>query len=331
MIARLSLLVLCAVAPLLAIQFSHELDLRHAREVEARENALRLAEHASGELDHIINHARALLGTLAALPSVREHDRIDCGRFVERVQKTFERYALIGAVDFDGVPFCSSTGSIVPRVADRPFFFRHVMDAGRFSVGEYTLGSGATGAVLTFAAPVLDDAGNPSGAVFASLDLGWLARYFDDLSLGLDAALAITDRTGTVLVRLPENNRFAGTRFSEVYWPQVYASAPGTAEVVDVDRIVRVLGFVPVTRPPEGLYVGVGLTKEHAFASIDQATTRRVVLIAAGLTSGLALAALVGRFLITRPSNRGRGRRRLISGALRSYIRVGRISPSRPT
>lgn len=92
----------------------------------------------------------------------------------------FDRYVLVGAVDLDGVPFCTSRGAASSGHADWPFFFRDVMEGGRFAVGQYSRGAHPQNPVLTLAAPVTDETGSVSGAVFAALDLGWLARHVEE-------------------------------------------------------------------------------------------------------------------------------------------------------
>ena len=74
LLARLFALVLMAILPALAIQAYNEIELKRSREAEVRQDALRLAKFATGELDRIIENGHALAVALANLPAVRNQD-----------------------------------------------------------------------------------------------------------------------------------------------------------------------------------------------------------------------------------------------------------------
>src|SRR5205823_6039925 len=145
------------------------------------------------------------------------------------------------------------------------------------------------------------EAGAIAGMVYVSLDLEWLARYFADKQFDKDATLLIADRNATILLRLPDNERFIGTAFPEVYHRYLYAAEPGTAAITGVDGIRLIIGYVPITRRPEGLYVGIGLSREPAFAAINRATLIGIALISAGFFLALLAAWIGGRQFVSRP------------------------------
>ncbi len=66
----------------------------------------------------------------------------------------------------------------------------------------------------------------------------------------------------------------------------------------------RVLGYVPVDQPPSGLYVGLGVTRSTAFASIDAATQRATLLLAVGALLAVFVAYYFGRVFIIGPIER---------------------------
>jgi len=62
---RLFGLVLVALLPALAIQAYNEIAGRQTREAELRDDALRLALSAAGEMDRIVENARPMLGVIS--------------------------------------------------------------------------------------------------------------------------------------------------------------------------------------------------------------------------------------------------------------------------
>jgi signal transduction histidine kinase len=304
-LVRLFVLVLVAMLPALAIQAYNEIAGRESREAEVREDALRLAQFASGELDRIVENGRAVLAALANLPAARDLDGVDCSDYVASLQKSFPQYASIGAIDLSGHPFCSSIS--IPEgttAADREFF-QKARDTGRFTVGQYMIGRINKKPVLPMGLPFFDRSNHIAGIVYVSLDLDWLARYFAETRpFSQKTALVITDRDGTVLARIPDNSSYAGKSFRPEFSAELDAQKPGTADIVAVDGKVRIVGFVPASASPSGLYVGVGMAKADAFAGIDDATQFGFLLIGIGLATGLALAWLGGHYFISRPIDR---------------------------
>ena len=303
LLARLFALVLMAILPALAIQAYNEIELKRSREAEVRQDALRLAQFATGELDRIIENGHALAVALANLPSVRNHDTAACSDYAALLTKDFPQYVAMGAIELNGNVFCSSR-PIPPgaSAADR-WFFNEAIRRGKFVIGDYLIGRLVKRPILPLALPFLDPDGRIGGAVYISLDIDWLARYFQtDRQINKDATLAIADRNGVILVRLPDNAKYVGTKFAEIYRPFIFAEEPGTAEIVGVDGVRRILGYVPVQSSPAiGLFVGVGLTTAKAFAAVNDASRFGFILIGIGLAVGLLVAWLGGRYFISRP------------------------------
>jgi signal transduction histidine kinase/CheY-like chemotaxis protein len=301
-LARLFILVMIAVLPALAIEAYNQIELRQEREREIRREALRLATFASGELDRIIESGAGLLAALSRLPAVRSFDAASCSSYLAELGRAFPQYRVIGATDAAGNVFCASRPPPPGfNLSDKPAW-RQAIRTGDFTVGVYNLGRLANSPVLPLALAFRDESGAIAGLVYVSLDLEWLARYFAEKRFDKDATLLIADRNATILLRLPGNESFVGTSFAETYHRYLYADALGTDEIVGVDGIRRILGYVPVTRPPaSGLYVGIGLSRDPAFAAIDRATLIGVILISTGFLLALVAAWIGGRHFISRP------------------------------
>ena len=112
---------------------------------------------------------------------------------------------------------------------------------GAFTVGEFAIGRLTGRNVLHFALPFYDDDARMGGVVIAALSLDWLADSIARQDVPPGAALAITDRNGTVLARYPDNGRFIGRKMpNDKYWR---VDHPGTTATLDLDGVERIVGF----------------------------------------------------------------------------------------
>jgi signal transduction histidine kinase/ActR/RegA family two-component response regulator len=266
-----------------------------------RQNALRLATFAAGELDRIIENGFGVLSALTRIPAVRDRDSAACSAYFAELKPLFPQFKVIGATDPRGNVFCASRE--IPagfNLSDRPNW-RRALETGRFTVGVYNLGIIAKSPVLPLSLAFRDMSGDIAGVVYVSLDLEWLAQYFAEKHFDQNATIAVADRDATILLRLPENQRYLGTKMPEMYYRLIYASKPGTADIVALGGIKRILGFVPINRDPGGIYVGIGLTREAAFAAINRATLIGLALLTAGFLLALAAAWIGGRRFISQP------------------------------
>jgi two-component sensor histidine kinase len=79
------------------------------------------------------------------------------------------------------------------------------------------------------------------------------------------------------------------------------ATAPGTFTGPSLDGFEQIAGFVPPSIGPGGLYVGSGQSRDRAFAALNAATLRGIVLIGIGVLAALLLAHFTGERLIRQP------------------------------
>jgi hypothetical protein len=278
---RLVLLVLLAVLPSVVIQAWNEVDLRGSREREAREAVLGIARRQTAEIDRIAEGARQFLVAIAQLPQVQAGDPEGCGELFQRLRPQFPGYANFFATDATGTVICNSFGTSA-TAAGREYFDR-AMREGTFVVGEYVIGRASGVPSLPFAYPIRDAEGRTAGIVSAVLDLDWLAARLRP-QLPPDHVLSIADRNGTILVRWPNNEALRGRSFGERFRFLRDAPAEGTLEVKGFDEITYITGYVPPAASPYGIYVGVGRDKRAAFADLERATNRAILLV--GSASG---------------------------------------------
>jgi HAMP domain-containing protein len=298
---RLLLLALLSVLPAVAIWGFTEVALRREREAEVKDLALRQAQLAASELERIVQGVRSVLTAIGEMPAMRTLDAPACAAYLRGLQPKVPHLVTIGVLDREGRALCANHAlSSAVHVGDRPYF-RETIETGEFTIGEYTEARVSRQAVLPFALPLRDAEGRTVGVIAASLDLRWLGRELNERALPRGGSVTIADRSGTILAREPQSERFVGTRVPESFRHLVDAAEPGALEVVSQDGVRRVLGYVPASLPPKGIYVSAGLAADTGFAAIDRSARRGLVLIALAVLLSLALAGLGARYFVTRP------------------------------
>ena len=298
---RLFALALVALTPAVAIEAYNEVSTRQAREAEVRDLAIRSALQAASELQQIIEGARQLLTAIAQVESVRTFEPTSCVGYFSQLQPNVPHLISLAAIDRDGWLRCrQELPSERINYADRPYIQR-AHSTGEFSLGEYTQARIAKRAVLPFAFPLRGGEGVTVGVVAAAIDLQWLSEQLLERGLPPGGSITVADRNGTIIAREPFRDRFVGTRIPDTFQSLLNSTSPGSTEAVSQDGTRRVIGYVPISLPPVGLYVSVGLSSEVSFEAIDRTTRRGALLLGIGTLVALLGAWLVGRLFIEKP------------------------------
>jgi two-component sensor histidine kinase len=113
-------------------------------------------------------------------------------------------------------------------------------------------------------------------------------------------AVLIADRSGTVVSREPFPEKYVGNKLPDSLG-RIGKSAPGSEDIVGVDGVPRIIGYIPAALTPFGLYVSSGISHSEAFGPIDRAVRNSFALFALGSAVAFLLAWLVGESIIRRP------------------------------
>lgn len=296
---RLFLLALIALLPGTLVLAYNEIELRRARLAELHVEAARNARLAASEVEQIFEGVRGILATIGVSQEVRSFDASACHAFLAEVATRLPQLDAIVVVDAAGELKCrSGTTATLTSYAGNSFFKEAVADR-KFAVGQYVIGAVSGRPRLPVALPVAGAGGSIERVIIASLDMAWLGARVRERGLDSGGAIAIADRNGILIAREPDPERFVGTRIPDAYQPLVRAAQPGTEEVVSQDGTRRVLGYVPASVSPIGLYVSTGAASGDAFDVIERSTRRSLVFLAIGAIATLLLAWWFGRTYIT--------------------------------
>jgi two-component system, sensor histidine kinase and response regulator len=299
--ARVIILTIMSVLPALIIQAYNEYDLRRSREADIRQRAVQITKQFGEEMGELREGAYQLLITLAHLPMIERQDTPRCDNFLASLRSNYPNYRSLAAVDLNGDTICSSEPGPHGSVADLPFFKRALARGKELAVGNYWQDPATGAKVIHFAMQFDGVDGRPAGMVVAALDLGWLSPRLADRGLEPGASILIADRDGNIIARLPNPGALVGKNMRRSHEAIMDGDTAGWEEAVGVDGKSRIFGYSPASLPPRDLFLSAGLSKAEAFADIDRATQRGIVLIVAGLLVAMLAASIGGRRFIRAP------------------------------
>ena len=306
-LARLTILVLLALAPTIAAHGVNDILLYHEREQELRDAALATAVIRNAELDGVVRGVQHLLGPVSRLRAVTSLDAHLCGGALSTLVQDFPHEDLVlAAMDLTGNVFCASTSSNFASInlSDNALF-RSTIRNRQFTVGEYVLTPVTSGKAIAFGQPIFNENGEVAGAVVAYIDLDWLASDLERAPLPAGQILIVTDRDGVVLVRLPRGPEGSvGRKLLDRQLAMIREAGPGIIELNDRSGHSTIYGFIPITVPPPDIYVLFGLDKKTALGPIYEAAWRSVALGALSILAALLIAWAMGERSIRRPMRR---------------------------
>jgi two-component sensor histidine kinase len=204
-------------------------------------------------------------------------------------------------MDKEGQFRCGSTGAPSNRdLSDRPYF-REALQGHDLVVGEFTLGRISDKPVLPIAIAMRDQNKAVIGIAAASIDLVWLGEQLKERGLPKEGSITVADRKGTILARQPLPEEFVGKPIPPNFLRLVNAPSPGFEEVVSQDGTRRILGYMPVSEPPKGLYVSAGLSSEASYGAVVRTAWTGFLLVALAGLGTLAVTWFLGERLFVRP------------------------------
>jgi PAS domain S-box-containing protein len=301
LLRRLMLFALVAMLPVGGMEIYNQYQLRETRKSEVRQQALNLAMLVDAQQEQIVQSVRQILVIMKNSPVIRSGELERCQEGLRRAKEDLPAYLDIQVTGLDGIIRCATNPTgIGVNIADRPHV-REGLQTGGFAVGEYILTRPANIPALPFALSYEEPNGRPAGVVTGFLTLSWLSDYLQKRPLPQGAVVVVADRRGTVLARLPELPGIVGSKLPDRYAPMLHAGRPGIQNVIAVDGVPRVFGFVPAGQGSEGLFVAIGLDEQALLAPIDAAAARLAIMGIVVVTGGFTLIWWGARRYIERP------------------------------
>jgi signal transduction histidine kinase/ActR/RegA family two-component response regulator len=300
LLARLLVIVVLAMLPaiLVLVSFQHELQIN--RRVQARTVALRQAEILNTSLGAIVEGARQLMTTITHFERVNRFDPA-CTAVLQGVTKDLPSYAFLAVANAQGVAVCISTRTTMPPGVVEAMAANAMAEPG-FAIGQYRAASPGYPAFLSFGLPFTAEPSGSKGVVLAGLSLEWLGQFVASIRRPADAIFSIVDRNGIVLAREPDPQIWVGRHVVPDVVPLLNQAQAGTAIVPSFEGKRRIVGFVPSTIEPVGLYVSAGFLLDELTADIDAAAWRGYLMIGVAACLSVLLALIVGQRFVQAPT-----------------------------
>ncbi|MCR6736179.1 MAG: cache domain-containing protein [Afipia sp.] len=296
---RLLALTLVASLPGLAAVGYGSFDLRNTRYAEVRSEAQRNAQVVATEIDQIFDGIQGALRAVAEADEIRNPNGSACSDYVARVRPNIAPLTAILVVGLDGNIRCSSEPSLASLNLAGRDYLHEAVDGKKFAIGTFIASKVSDRNVIPVAIPILRD-DKVEGAVVAGLNLEWLGGRLKQRGVSRGGAVLIADRTGTVVSREPFPEKYIGTKITDSL-DRISKSEPGSENVSGLDGVPRIVGYIPASLTPSGLYISSGIARSEAFGPIDRAVRNSFALFALGSAVAFLLAWLVGESIIRRP------------------------------
>lgn len=294
--SRVALLVLFSSFAVAGIAVGAALDLREAVRKDADASASRLAAVTALVHGQFIADAK---GSLESALAAWRRSPSECAAAVAGLAAADSRILALGVATPSGTVVCATPPG-GGTVADDLRFTRAV-SAKAFAMGDYVLDLDADLPVIGFALPALEG-DRVSAVAFVSLDVRGIGDGGLAAALPKDAGFGLVDGRGTMLLRHPEPDRWAGQPLPEsALSNEMLSRKDGAVRLTGIDGTERVYAFTKLeglAAPGAYAYVGVPVTVVHAAAT---AASLRAGIIAGFLALVAMWAALtMGDMLLLR-------------------------------
>jgi len=299
---RLLILVLLAVVPAVGIILYNTARDRRIHSQEARASMLMLTEITAARLNQHIEGVRQVLVAVATLTEVRGNDGEACSRLLARLLSQYPQYINFGITDTNGIHFASALPFPPGLSAADRLWFKQAMATREFASGEYQTGRITKKLSLNFALPLKNADGHVERVLYAALDLAWLNQQLKTARLPAGAVLTVVDRTGVVLARSDQPEKWVSKAFSDA--PLVRHALQqhsGVAEFHGLDGVLRHYAFACADSSAEAFHVMAGIPRTTALAEVNIRLQNDMTLLAFVVVLALAAAWLAGRIFVVSP------------------------------
>ncbi|KAA0123434.1 HAMP domain-containing protein [Methylobacterium sp. P1-11] len=304
---RILLLVLLALAPALAIQGYNEVALRASRDAAVRADARATARDVAEDFAQISERMQQALDLISGDASVQAREPAACATYLRRAAARLPHVLLLALTDPEGAVICDSGGSPAGSYSSRSRAYHHrALERGGYAVGGYAVGFRTKRPSIHFARAIHagDSAGAPAGVLLAAVDLDWLSDHLEQALHQAETAITVTDRDGLIIARRPDEAVWIGRPIPPDRVAMLTAAGSDVRVAEGLDGRLRIIATALPDGPLAGVRVVVGRDYATAFADVDAATRRGLVLIAVGAALALAAALVAGRVFIRRPIDR---------------------------
>ena len=261
---------------------------RLERQHEVQQTAVSVARASAAHLEQYIESLDAIAAAALEHPAVRSLETGCCRQMFAAVIDHQPLLTNIVLTLPDGTP---RAAAVVPAVAPAQLsraWIGKVTSTKRPVISEWYKGQVSGKPIVTLGYPVFAADGSVAGALGLSIDLSRLQTVFAEVPLPAGSVITLLDRSGLVLARSVDGERFIGTTLATP--PADLSSAPPTVGV-DPDGVERIAALASVKRGPWVL--SVAIPRSVVPETLLPLWRRNMMIIGGAALALLALGVLV--------------------------------------
>ena len=253
---NLTLLILLAVFPALAILFYSGLEQRQQSIENAKRDVMQLTHGMAETQKEIARSTREILSTLSSLSAIQDKDIQASTEILKAVLKQNPQYSNMALVDLSGEVLAAGGAFSSINLADR----KHVREAisrRGFAVGEYIVSRvGNRIPAFAFAYPVFDKTDVLTAILTTAVKLTSFSHFYDFSTLPEKSFVALTDHQGIRLFYYPQQDKTnpVGAPVLSQNWQMMLNNAKDSGIFFSTgsDGLRRIYAFEQVRVEPEG-------------------------------------------------------------------------------
>ena len=298
--ARLIVLALFALAPLMLERVNGLERARVARTEQARVDVMSLARRGADAQREMIDSTRTLLQVVARSYAGMALDPAGCNKYLGDVTDSVPWIQLLSIAGANGQIACSNDSlAIGLNLSDRPHF-QQAVATREFALSDYLI-SRVTGTPSIYAAfPIVKGDGSVSGVVLASINLRWIGDLVTTTANRSGASVLLFDGSGTLIAASADQGAMVGQRFANrALVKDILGREQGTITAADFAGVRRIFAYVRV--PWTQARLAVGLDEDAVHSGIDRELGAAYLELAVFAMFVLLVAWFGGEKLVVRP------------------------------
>jgi diguanylate cyclase (GGDEF)-like protein len=274
--ARLALLALILVGPLMLERVRSLEDTRAKQITAAASEFSQLAQHSANAQREVISSVEALLKSAAYIRASAGGVGKSCLILRGSLQVELPWIANMSIVGRDGRVQCSTLNGLVGvDLSDRPYF-KKMRETGGFVLSDYLFGRGVKKPTIIAAYPVAAIDADEDAFVVAAVNLDWMSLTMGNLGGRPGVSAVMVDSVGTVIAAPPDQASMIGRSLHHLpllsgVTAQALApdKAKGSVSFTAADGTQRAASFARIPGTDSRLIVSIDEAKVSASINRD--------------------------------------------------------------
>jgi diguanylate cyclase (GGDEF)-like protein len=274
--ARLALLALILVGPLMLERVRSLEDTRAKQIAAAASEFSQLAQHSANAQREVISSVEALLKSAAYIRASAGGVGKSCLILRGSLQVELPWIANMSIVGRDGRVQCSTLNGLVGvDLSDRPYF-KKMRETGGFVLSDYLFGRGVKKPTIIAAYPVAAIDADEDAFVVAAVNLDWMSLTMGNLGGRPGVSAVMVDSVGTVIAAPPDQASMIGRSLNQLpllSGVATHALAPdkakGSVAFTAADGTPRAASFARIPGTDSRLIVSIDEAKVSASINRD--------------------------------------------------------------